>query len=195
MGGTLVLSRRLQKKVQTENKAITTETSKSITHGPHHPLMNYFLFLSLHLSISLWWLWFLWIFPNKVGWFLLESQNNFLGLDWKAKTERDRDNGNAMGHDPVDGKDGVGGSDWVGFFLLDCCWWSCQLSQNRWYRPFPCWLIGLSNSTIQISLGLSLGTLLTFCYINISLSVWFFSWLLVLVIISIIRLCGRCELW
>jgi hypothetical protein len=45
----------------------------------------------------------------------------FLGLDWKAKTERDRDNGNAMGHDPVDGKDGVGGSDWVGFFLLDYC--------------------------------------------------------------------------
>ena len=34
---------------------------------------------------------------------------------------RERGNGNAMGHYSVDGKDGVGGSVWVGFFLFDSC--------------------------------------------------------------------------
>ncbi|VVA23924.1 PREDICTED: LETM1 and EF-hand domain-containing 1 mitochondrial [Prunus dulcis] len=34
---------------------------------------------------------------------------------------KEPNNGNAMGHDLLDGKDGVVGCDRVGFVLLDCC--------------------------------------------------------------------------
>lgn len=40
---------------------------------------------------------------------------------YTKQRERERGNGNAVGHDSVDGKEGVGGSVWVGFFLFDSC--------------------------------------------------------------------------
>lgn len=57
------------------------------------------------------------------------------------------ENGYAVGHDPLDGEDGLDGSDRLGVFLLDRRRWGCRFSSNRRYWPFSCWL----NSTVKKS--------------------------------------------
>lgn len=71
----------------------------------------------------------------------------FSGLNWRTNNNKKAtDNGYAMGHDSLDGEDGLDRSGWLGFFLLDRCWRGCRFSKNRRYWPFSCWLILPSNS-------------------------------------------------
>lgn len=82
--------------------------------------MNYF---SFHLTLQS--LIFGDLFSPERGLSLILSNGvltckTILSLEERSQS-KEPNNGYAMGHDLLDGKDGVVGCDRVGFVLLDCC--------------------------------------------------------------------------
>ena len=124
--------------------SLPDKAGKSARTLPKTPVQLINLFLSLHFFLS----------------FRLRNGIPSIASNYSIRSHiGDLRNGNAMESCPLDGEDGVDSSNWVGFFLLNGCRWSCQFSPIWGYWSFPRWLIRF----LQFTHSWSSGTLDELC--------------------------------